>query len=146
MSVNKRMIYVGGLPDEVDEKFLHAAFIPFGDIVDVNLPIDFSSQKHRGFAFIEFESAEDAEYAIDNMNDSEIFGKTIKVNIAKPVKMKESSARAVWADDQWLQKYAGATLESTETGDKPDNEEANEETTLPNKETVSTSDKSPDDP
>jgi len=44
-----------------------AAFIPFGDINDVQIPIDYDSQKHRGFAFVEFELAEDAMAAIDNM-------------------------------------------------------------------------------
>lgn len=64
---SKRTIYVGGLAEEVDEKVLNAAFIPFGDIVDVQIPLDYESEKHRGFAFIEFENAEDAAAAIDNM-------------------------------------------------------------------------------
>jgi RNA recognition motif-containing protein len=51
----------------VDEKVLHAAFIPFGDIMDIQIPIDYETEKHRGFAFVEFESAEDAAAAIDNM-------------------------------------------------------------------------------
>jgi len=118
MTANKRIIYVGGLSDEVDSKILHAAFIPFGDIIDINMPIDFATQKHRGFAFIEFESAEDAGYAIDNMNDSEIFGKTIRVNIAKPIKLKEGSARPVWSDDEWLRKYAGGGQAAAEEKEK----------------------------
>ena len=68
MSVNsKRTIYVGGLAEEVDEKILKAAFIPFGDVVDIQIPADYETEKHRGFAFIEFEYAEDAAAAIDNM-------------------------------------------------------------------------------
>lgn len=114
MATNKRMVYVGGLADEVTQSLLTAAFIPFGDIVDVNLPIEYSSQKHRGFAFVEFESAEDAQEAIDNMNDAEICGKTIRVNIAKPIKAKEESTRAVWSDDLWLQKYAGTAAPAGE--------------------------------
>lgn len=51
----------------MDEKILHAAFIPFGEIIDVQIPLDYESEKHRGFAFIEFEAAEDAADAIDNM-------------------------------------------------------------------------------
>ena len=121
MSTNKRVVYCGGLSEEVDEKIIQAAFIPFGDIIDVNLPIDFSTQKHRGFAFIEFESAEDANNAIDNMNDSEIYGKTIRVNIAKPVKLKEGSARAVWSEDAWLQKHAGETLADGQDKDNKEN-------------------------
>jgi len=60
-------LVLGGLAEEVDEKVLHAAFIPFGEIVDVQIPLDYESEKHRGFAFIEFETAEDAAAAIDNM-------------------------------------------------------------------------------
>lgn len=35
--------------------------------MDVQIPLDYESEKHRGFAFIEFEMAEDAAAAIDNM-------------------------------------------------------------------------------
>lgn len=46
---------------------MNAAFIPFGDVVDIQIPLDYETEKHRGFAFIEFELAEDAAAAIDNM-------------------------------------------------------------------------------
>ncbi|NXG73097.1 PPIE isomerase, partial [Baryphthengus martii] len=101
----------GGLAEEVDEKVLHAAFIPFGDITDIQIPLDYETEKHRGFAFIEFELAEDAAAAIDNMNESELFGRTIRVNLAKPMRIKEGSSRPVWSDDEWLKKFSGKTLE-----------------------------------
>ncbi|XP_062889907.1 peptidyl-prolyl cis-trans isomerase E [Mobula hypostoma] len=114
MASTKRVLYVGGLAEEVDEKVLHAAFIPFGDVMDIQIPLDYETEKHRGFAFIEFENAEDAAAAIDNMNESELFGRTIRVNLAKPMRIKEGSSRAVWSDDDWLKKFAGKTLEETE--------------------------------
>ncbi len=40
MSKNKRILYVGGLAEEVNEKLLHAAFIPFGDLAEVTMPLD----------------------------------------------------------------------------------------------------------
>lgn len=43
----KTTLYVGGLEESVNESTLHAAFIPFGDIKDVNIPIDHASGKHR---------------------------------------------------------------------------------------------------
>lgn len=49
-------------------------------------------------------------------NESELFGRTIRVNLAKPQKAKEGSSRAVWADDEWLKKYAGASLETEKEG------------------------------
>lgn len=117
MSNDKRTIYVGGLADEVTDKLLSDAFIAFGDLVDIQMPVDYESQKHRGFAFIEFESSEDAAAAVDNMNDAELYGRTIRVNVAKPQRIKEGSNRPVWAEDDWLQQHAGATLskESDET-------------------------------
>lgn len=81
MSSTKKTIYVGGLSEEVNEKILRGAFNPFGDILNVQLPLDYVTQKHRGYGFVEFEEAEDAAAAIENMNDSELYGKTIKVNI-----------------------------------------------------------------
>lgn len=120
---NKRTIYVGGLAEEVDEKVLNAAFIPFGDIIDVQIPLDYESEKHRGFAFIEFENAEDAAAAaIDNMNDSELFGRTIRVNLAKPQRIKEGSTRPVWSEDTWLQQHAGETI-SKKIGDEMETSE-----------------------
>ncbi|KAK7027510.1 hypothetical protein SK128_000202 [Halocaridina rubra] len=123
---NKRILYVGGLADEVTEDVLRSAFTPFGDVVDIQIPLDYETEKHRGFAFVEFELPEDAAAAIDNMNESELFGRTIRVNLAKPQKAKEGSSRAVWADDEWLNKYAGATLEKEEESKDSDKEESQE--------------------
>lgn len=52
-------------------------------------------------------------------------GRTIRVNVAKPQRSKEGSTRPVWADDEWLQKHAGATLkkDDVETVEKSANDE-----------------------
>ncbi|CAN8021076.1 unnamed protein product [Ixodes persulcatus] len=50
------------------------------------------------------------------MNDSELFGRTIRVNVAKPMKIKEGSTRAVWSEDSWLRQHAGETLNEDEEG------------------------------
>uniref|UniRef100_A0A3P8U9Q3 Peptidyl-prolyl cis-trans isomerase E n=1 Tax=Cynoglossus semilaevis TaxID=244447 RepID=A0A3P8U9Q3_CYNSE len=103
--INRWLFVSGGLAEEVDEKVLHAAFIPFGDIIDIQIPLDYETEKHRGFAFIEFELAE---------NESELFGRTVRVNIAKPMRIKEGSSRPVWTDDDWLKKFSGKTMEEAE--------------------------------
>ncbi|KAA0186562.1 hypothetical protein HAZT_HAZT004247 [Hyalella azteca] len=110
-----------GLSEEVTEEVLRNAFLMFGDLVDVQLPLDYESGKHRGFAFIEYELAEDAADAIDNMNESELFGRTIRVNVSKPQKAGANSSRAVWSDDSWLEKYAADPGEAAEeVGVNPD--------------------------
>ncbi|KAF7233453.1 hypothetical protein EG68_03870 [Paragonimus skrjabini miyazakii] len=75
------------------------------------MPMDYQTEKHRGFAFIEFEEVEDAMSAIDNMNESEIFGRTIRVNVARPVRIREGWSKPVWSDENWLKKYGSASLE-----------------------------------
>ncbi|TKR77386.1 hypothetical protein L596_018371 [Steinernema carpocapsae] len=109
----KRTLYVGGFGDEVDEKTLKLAFTTFGEVVAVSIPLDFSTNKHRGFGFVEFELGEDAAAAIDNMHQSELFGKTIRCNFAKPPKATENSSRPVWADDEWLKLYGRGSGQSS---------------------------------
>ena len=92
----------------------------------MQIPIDYETSKHRGFAFVEFELAEDASAAIDNMNESELYGRTIRVNLARPMKNKESASRAVWNSDEWLQdnigskEKTGGDNEQKEDGDVAD--------------------------
>lgn len=45
----KRTVYVGGFGEEVSEKVLSMAFIPFGELVGVSVPMDYETGKHRGF-------------------------------------------------------------------------------------------------
>lgn len=100
----KSTLYIGGLDTTVNADTLHAAFIPFGEIVDISLPkpdLPSSTDPHRGFAYVEFELPGDAKEAIDNMDQSELYGRVIKVAAAKP-SQKEGfeglgSKTAVWA-------------------------------------------------
>ena len=46
-------------------------------------------------------------FVFDLQNDSELFGRTLRVNIAKPLRIKENATRPVWADEEWLQTYSG---------------------------------------
>lgn len=78
------------------------AFIPFGEIVEVKVPKNDSNKSegpHRGFAYVEYEDNADAKEAIDNMDQSEFFGRILKVSQAKPPKSANEglgSRTAVW--------------------------------------------------
>ncbi|OBT74849.1 hypothetical protein VF21_06777 [Pseudogymnoascus sp. 05NY08] len=108
----KGTVYVGGLAPVVDAASLHAAFIPFGEIVDVSIPkpeAPLSTDLHRGFGYVEFEDPSDALEAIDNMDQSELFGRVIKVSAAKPQKNANEglgSKTAVWEQEGWLAENA----------------------------------------
>ena len=85
----KATLYIGGLDDAVNERILADAFLPFGEVVDVSIPKPENpspTNQHKGFGYVEFESAEDAVEAMDNMDQSELFGRVLKVAPAKPQK------------------------------------------------------------
>ncbi|KAJ4336369.1 hypothetical protein N0V95_008632 [Ascochyta clinopodiicola] len=108
----KATVFVGGLDQAVTQQTLFHAFLPFGDIVEVNLPkpdLPNSNDTHRGFGYVEFEAATDATDAIDNMDRSELYGQVIKVAAAKPQKDHTEglgSKTAVWEQEGWLAKHA----------------------------------------
>ncbi|KAM3136372.1 hypothetical protein pb186bvf_011507 [Paramecium bursaria] len=97
-------VYLGGLPDEVTADMIKHLFITFGEVKNVDLPIDQETQKNQGFAFVEYEDIDDAEAAIDNWDDGELFGKIIKVKPAKPYKPKSYFSKPVWHSEEWQQK------------------------------------------
>ena len=90
----KRTLYVGGLDELVTKDVFRAAFVPFGEIVDISLPFDMRTGKHRGFGFVEYEDPEDAQAAIENMDRAELYGRVLKVNISN--KAIEGGSGAVW--------------------------------------------------
>ncbi|KAF8530922.1 hypothetical protein JB92DRAFT_2854308 [Gautieria morchelliformis] len=113
-TVRKNTIFVGGLTEDTDEAALLEHFATFGDVVDVQLPSSATNPalaaeaKHRGFAFITFTQALDAQDAIDNMDMNEFRGRVLKVNLAKPQKgpVQGAGNRAIWESEEWLQTHA----------------------------------------
>lgn len=109
MANPKTTIYVGGLDEKVTDTVLHSAFIPFGEIKDVNIPLDQTTQKNRGFGFVTYMEKEDAAAAIDNMHNAELYSRVLTCNLAQPVKVKGGeqgwAAQPVWADaDTWFER------------------------------------------
>lgn len=98
----KATVHVGGLSQLATSTHVFDAFIPFGDIVEVQVPkadAPNSTDPHKGFAYVEFEDSADAKEAIDNMDQSEFFGKVIKVSPARAPKSADEglgSRKAIW--------------------------------------------------
>lgn len=72
-------IYVGSINFEIKEDTIRQAFLPFGPIKSVNLSWDPITNKHKGFAFIEYDIPEAAQLALEQMNGVMIGGRNIKV-------------------------------------------------------------------
>lgn len=95
------ILFVGGLAEEVNEAALRDIFCAFGDIRNIELPLDPVTKKHRGFAFIQFLEEEDAKHALFNMDKFKMYNKTIHVNYAKT--RKGDQYKPVWLDDLYIQ-------------------------------------------
>lgn len=77
-------LYVGNLPYSVTKATLEEMFSPFGTINDVSVVTDKFSGRSKGFGFVEFESEDAGRQAIEKLNGSDMDGRNIVVNEARP--------------------------------------------------------------
>ena len=77
-------IYVGSLSYDVTEDEVRDVFSPYGEISSISIIKDKFSGKSKGFGFVEMPNQAEAEEAIKTLNESELKGRNIKVNQAKP--------------------------------------------------------------
>lgn len=89
MAEEKNKLYVGNLPYSVDDAKLAELFKEFGDVIEAKVISDKYSGKSKGFGFVTMKDDETAQKAIDAMNDKEIEGRQLKVNVARPLKPRE---------------------------------------------------------
>ncbi|HMM22775.1 MAG TPA: RNA-binding protein [Selenomonadales bacterium] len=78
-----RTLYVGNLPWSTSETDLADAFRPYGTVISSRIITDKETGRSRGFGFVEVEDA-DAEKMIEAMNGSDLGGRQVVVNEAKP--------------------------------------------------------------
>ena len=77
-------LFVGSLPWAVDDAQLEEMFSEFGQVTSAKVIIDRETNRSKGFGFVEFEDDAAAKAAIDKLNNSEMNGRTIVVNEARP--------------------------------------------------------------
>ena len=77
-------LYVGNLPHSTTETELRNLFEAHGAVEKVSIVTDRETGRARGFAFVEMTEAGEAEKAIAALNGSELGGRALKINEAKP--------------------------------------------------------------
>jgi cold-inducible RNA-binding protein len=77
-------IFVGNLSFNTGEDELRQAFESYGQVDRVSIMTDRDTGRSRGFGFVEMASSEDGEKAIAALNGSQLGGRTINVNEARP--------------------------------------------------------------
>ena len=77
-------IYVGGLPYSTAEQELSDLFSQHGNVESARVITDKYTGQSRGFGFVEMTSADEAKTAIEALNGSQMGGRTLTVNEARP--------------------------------------------------------------
>lgn len=79
-----KKLFVGGLPWVTTSEELGEAFKPFGEVTSATVITDKFSGRSKGFGFVEMANDEEAVAALEKLNGSEIGGRTVTVNEARP--------------------------------------------------------------
>lgn len=77
-------LYVGNLSFKTTEDELRSAFGQFGSVTDVYVAMDKMTGRPRGFAFVTMGTAEEAKSASEKMNGTDLGGRQLTVNEARP--------------------------------------------------------------
>ena len=77
-------IYVGNLSFDMSEPMLQEAFAAYGAVDQAKVVMDRATGRSRGFGFVEMPNDDEAQAAIEGLNGTEIGGRTVTVNVAKP--------------------------------------------------------------
>lgn len=91
-------LFIGKLSFDTTEQSLSEAFAKFGTVVSTAIIMDRSTNRSKGFGFVEMENAADADAAIKALDGQDFEGRTIVVNIAKP---REDSPRSGSGSRSW---------------------------------------------
>lgn len=79
-----RKLYVGGLPYSTTDMQLTQIFSEHGNVESAQVIIDKFTGRSRGFGFVEMGSSDEAEAAVNALNETQLEGRTITVNEARP--------------------------------------------------------------
>lgn len=74
--------YIGNIDDRANDAIVWELMIQAGPLVNLHLPKDRITQSHQGYAFAEFQTEQDADYACKVLNGLKLYGKPIRVNKA----------------------------------------------------------------
>lgn len=84
METLKKKLYVGNLDYGITSEQLGQIFSQAGTVVDAVVITDRRSGRSKGFGFVEFSTEEEAQEAIKMFNETEVEGRTISVDFARP--------------------------------------------------------------
>jgi len=84
-------IYVGNLSFNASEESLRSAFEKFGSVESCKVITDRDTGRSKGFGFVEMDTAQAAQDAIAGLDGSELDGRNLRVNEAKPQEKRDNN-------------------------------------------------------
>ena len=82
-------LYVGNLSFDTTDQGLEQSFSEYGELVSATVVRDRSTDRSRGFGFVEFSQETDAQKAKGAMNGKELDGRALKVDEARPPRERQ---------------------------------------------------------
>ena len=79
-----KRLYVGNLSFDATEDDVRNAFSAFGEVSSVHMVTDRDTGRPRGFGFVEMADSDAADQAINSLNGSQLSGRALTVNEARP--------------------------------------------------------------
>lgn len=83
---DKSKLYVGNLPYSVTDESLKELFAEAGEVTEAKVITDKFSGRSKGFGFVTMKDEQTATKAVETMNNKEIEGRPLKVNVARPMR------------------------------------------------------------
>ena len=80
----EKNLYVGNLPYSVTDSSLNDLFSKIGEVVSAKVITDADSGRSKGFGFVEMSTSDEAKKAIEQLDNTELDGRSIKVNESRP--------------------------------------------------------------
>lgn len=81
-------LYVGNLSYSTTQESLQTLFAQAGTVVSATVIMDRMSGRSKGFGFVEMSSQEEADKAIEMFNGQDFEGRTLTVNVARPMEAR----------------------------------------------------------
>lgn len=82
-------LFVGSLPWATDDAELNQLFSQFGQVTSARVMTDKFTGRSRGFGFVEFANEADAQKAVSALDGTDLGGRKIVVNVARPQEKRE---------------------------------------------------------
>ena len=79
-------LFIGGISWDTTEDGLREFFSTVGTVVELKIITDRQTGRSKGFGFVTMSSEEEAQKAVDELNEKELDGRTLRVDIARPQK------------------------------------------------------------